>query len=99
MPLLRVVLKNFIQTLKAGSIGTAERDALTLLAFGLDLSTTDVLLNQDKFISDTDLFKLNALINKGEKSNIAAKKIAEQTGIDKKWLYSKLHKKLDKKKF
>ena len=55
---------------------------------------------QDNKTSESEaLNKLNALINKGEKSNIAAKKIAEQTGIDKKWLYSKLHKKLDKKNF
>ena len=64
MPLLRSTLKNYIQKLKATSIRTAERDALTLLAFGLDLSTTDVLLNQDKFISDKDLLKLNELINR-----------------------------------
>ncbi len=42
------------------------------------------------------LSKLNTLINQGERSNIAARKIAEETGYDKKWLYSKLHKKLDK---
>lgn len=48
-------------------------------------------------ISESEaLNKLNILINKGEKSNIAARKIAEETGYEKKWLYSKLHKKLDK---
>tara|TARA_B100000214_G_scaffold374824_1_gene358792 strand:- start:1398 stop:2285 length:888 start_codon:yes stop_codon:yes gene_type:complete len=48
-------------------------------------------------ISESDaLIKLTELINKGEKSNIAAQKIAEETGYKKKWLYSKLHKKLDK---
>ncbi len=42
------------------------------------------------------LQKLNRLINQGEKSNIAARKVSEETGFKKKWLYSKLHKKLDK---
>ena len=42
------------------------------------------------------LNKLNSLIKQGEKSNIAARKVAEETGYEKKWLYSKLHKKLDK---
>ena len=48
-------------------------------------------------ISESEaLNKLNTLINQGEKSNIAAQKIAEETGYKKKWLYSKLHKRLDK---
>ena len=52
---------------------------------------------QGNKISESEaLNKLNILVNKGEKSNIAAKKIAEETGYKKKWLYSKLHKKLDK---
>ena len=42
------------------------------------------------------LSKLNRLIKEGERSNIAARLIAEETGYTKKWLYSKLHKKLDK---
>lgn len=42
------------------------------------------------------LNKLNELIKQGEKSNIAARKVAQETGYEKKWLYSKLHKKLDK---
>ncbi len=42
------------------------------------------------------LNKLNYLINQGEKSNLAARKVAEETGFEKKWLYSKLHKRLDK---
>ena len=39
---------------------------------------------------------LKILINQGEKSNIAAQKVAEETGYKKNWLYSKLHKRLDK---
>ena len=42
------------------------------------------------------LNKLNRLIKQGEKSNIAARKISEESGFEKKWLYSKLHKRLDK---
>ena len=50
-----------------------------------------------KRISELEaLNKLNILINQGEKSNIAAKKVSEETGYEKKWLYSKLHKSLDK---
>ena len=53
--------------------------------------------SQDNKISKSEaLSKLNLLIKEGEKSNIAARKVAEETGYDKKWLYSKLHKKLDK---
>ena len=52
---------------------------------------------QEHQISESEaLFMLNKLINQGEKSNIAAQKVAEETGYAKKWLYSKLHKKLDK---
>ena len=52
---------------------------------------------QETKISESEaLNKLNILIRQGEKSNIAARKVAEETGYTKKWLYSKLHKKLDK---
>ncbi len=53
--------------------------------------------NQKNKISESAaLNKLTRLIKKGEKSNTAARKVAEETGYEKKWLYSKLHKKLDK---
>ena len=39
---------------------------------------------------------LKILINQGEKSNIAAQIVAKETGYKKNWLYSKLHKRLDK---
>ena len=65
----------------------------TYLPVVIDIETGEFFSNT---LDDIFKVKLNALINKGEKSNIAAKKVAEQTGIDKKWLYSKLHKKLDK---
>ena len=39
---------------------------------------------------------LHALIKQGEKANIAAREVAKETGYEKKWLYSQLHKKLDK---
>ena len=52
---------------------------------------------QETKISESEaLNKLNILIRQGEKSNIAARKVAEETGYTKKCLYSKLHKKLDK---
>ena len=51
---------------------------------------------KDKISESEALNKLNILINQGEKSNIAARKVAEETGYEKKWLYSKLHKRLDK---
>ena len=53
--------------------------------------------NNDIEISESEaLNKLNKLIKKGEKANIAVRKVAEETGYKKNWLYSKLHKKLDK---
>ncbi len=52
---------------------------------------------QENKISESEaLNKLNRLIKLGEKSNTAARKISEETGYERKWLYSKLHKKLDK---
>ncbi|WP_413683939.1 16S rRNA (cytidine(1402)-2'-O)-methyltransferase [Prochlorococcus sp. MIT 1011] len=52
---------------------------------------------QEKKTSESEaLNKLNRLINQGEKANEAARKIAEETGYKKNWLYSKLHEKLDK---
>ncbi len=52
---------------------------------------------QNNIVSESEaLNRLNILINQGEKSNIAARKVAEETGYKKKWLYSKLHKSLDK---
>ena len=51
---------------------------------------------ETKVTESEALKKLNRLIKQGEKSNIAARKIAEETGYTKRWLYSKLHKELDK---
>tara|TARA_Y100001968_G_scaffold154689_1_gene141294 strand:- start:594 stop:1481 length:888 start_codon:yes stop_codon:yes gene_type:complete len=50
----------------------------------------------NKVTESEALIKLNELIKQGEKSNVAARKIAEETGYKKNWLYSKLHNKLDK---
>tara|TARA_Y100001968_G_scaffold150127_1_gene137343 strand:+ start:281 stop:1168 length:888 start_codon:yes stop_codon:yes gene_type:complete len=48
-------------------------------------------------ISESEaLNKLNRLVNQGVKSNTAARKVSKETGYERKWLYSKLHKKLDK---
>ena len=52
--------------------------------------------NKNTISTSEALNKLNILIKKGEKSNIAARKVAEETGYKKNWLYAKLHKKLDK---
>ena len=53
--------------------------------------------NQENKVSESEaLNQLNRLIKQGEKPNIAARKIAEETGYEKRLLYSKLHKKLDK---
>lgn len=52
---------------------------------------------EKNLISESEaLNRLNILLKKGEKPNIAARKIADETGYEKKWLYSKLHKELDK---
>ena len=53
--------------------------------------------NKEMRISESEATtKLYKLIKQGEKANTAARQIAEETGYKKKWLYSKLHKKLDK---
>ena len=52
---------------------------------------------QRTMISESEaLERLKNLIKKGESSNNAARIIAEETGYKKKWLYSKLHNRLDK---
>ena len=51
--------------------------------------------NENKISESEALNKLKELISKGEKSNSAARKIAEETGYQKKWLYSNFHNKLD----
>ena len=52
---------------------------------------------QENKISELEVLnKLTRLIKEGEKSSIAIRKVAEETGYKKNWLYSKLHKKLDK---
>jgi len=52
--------------------------------------------NNNKISESEALDKLNSLIKKGEKATIASRKVAEETGYNKKWLYSNLNKKLDK---
>ena len=51
---------------------------------------------RNKISESEALDRLNNLIKEGERSIIAARIIAEETGFEKKWLYSKLHKRLDK---
>ena len=52
---------------------------------------------QNNRVSESEaLHMLKILINQGEKSNIAAQIVAEETGYKKNWLYSKLHRRLDK---
>ena len=51
---------------------------------------------ENKISKSQVLIKLEALISKGEKSNVAAKIIAKETGYPKNWIYSEWHKRLDK---
>ncbi len=51
---------------------------------------------ENKTSESEAITKLIKLVEQGEKTNAAARRIAEETGYKKKWLYSKLHKKLDK---
>tara|TARA_Y100001968_G_scaffold159361_1_gene145705 strand:+ start:347 stop:1240 length:894 start_codon:yes stop_codon:yes gene_type:complete len=52
----------------------------------------------NNLISESEVIeKLHLLIEKGVKANDAARKLSIETGYSKKWLYSELHKKLDKK--
>ena len=53
--------------------------------------------NLENKISESEAVdKICKLVEQGEKPNAAARRIADDTGYEKKWLYSKLHKKLDK---
>ncbi len=85
------------------SIGSSLQDAITHFEikkpkgeFTLVLGGKKEVQNEEKISESEVLNKLNTLINQGEKTNVAARKISEETGYDKKWLYSTLHKKLDK---
>ena len=52
---------------------------------------------QKNMISESEaLNRLNNLIKEGERSNIAARIVSEETGYKKRWLYSKLHQRLEK---
>jgi len=51
---------------------------------------------KNKVTESEALKELNRLIKQGEKSNKAVRKVAEETGYKKNWLYSKLHTELDK---
>ena len=54
--------------------------------------------SKENLISESEAMnKISSLIKQGEKSTDAARKISKETGYSKKWLYSQLHKKLDKK--
>ena len=64
--------------------------------FTIVLAGNNNYQHENKISESEALNKLNRLIKIGEKPNIAARKISEETGYEKKWLYSKLHKKLDK---
>ncbi|WP_269615926.1 16S rRNA (cytidine(1402)-2'-O)-methyltransferase [Prochlorococcus marinus] len=64
--------------------------------FTLVLEGKSKFNNQQKISESEAIHKLKSLIIKGEKSITASKKIAKETGYDKKWLYSQLNKKLDK---
>ena len=85
------------------SIGSTIEDAIKHFdinkpkgEFTLVLAGKKEHAHEKKTSASEALNQLNKLINQGEKSNIAARKVAEETGHNKKWLYSKLHKKLDK---
>ena len=64
MASIGIIRKNYVQKLKDKSIDSAERDVVSLIAFGLGLSSADVLLHQNKLVSDTELSKLDDLINR-----------------------------------
>ncbi len=67
------------------------------IVLGGNNNNDNKIMNKENKISESEaLNKLSILIKQGEKSNIAARIIAEETGYKKKWLYSKLHKRLDK---
>tara|TARA_Y100001968_G_scaffold228454_1_gene211250 strand:+ start:557 stop:1444 length:888 start_codon:yes stop_codon:yes gene_type:complete len=84
------------------SIGTTIEEVIKYFTLNKPKGEFTIVLGgnnnkEEKRISESEaLNKLNRLIKQGEKSNIAARIVAEETGYEKKFLYSKLHKKLDK---
>tara|TARA_B100000965_G_scaffold308937_1_gene268061 strand:+ start:1827 stop:2717 length:891 start_codon:yes stop_codon:yes gene_type:complete len=63
----------------------------TIVLGGNDTEKSCFSISKDEAIK-----KLESLTNQGHSSKDAAKNISEETGYSKKWLYSQLHKKLDK---
>ena len=85
------------------SIGKTIEDVLTHFKmtkprgeFTIVLGGNNNSQQETKITESEALDKLKLLLNQGEKPNIATRKISEETGFEKKYLYSKLHKKLDK---
>ncbi|MDG2474437.1 MAG: peptide chain release factor N(5)-glutamine methyltransferase [Paracoccaceae bacterium] len=64
MNLLGHVLRSFTQELKDKTNMCAQRDAMLLLCFGLDLSMNEVYLDQNRTISKTELIKLKKLLER-----------------------------------
>ena len=52
--------------------------------------------NKNPISENEAINKLQMLIQKGQSAKDATQKISEETGYSKNWLYSQLHKKLDK---
>ncbi len=85
------------------SIGSSIEEAIEYFKFNkpkgeftlvLGGNSTQILKNK---ISESEaLNKIKLLIDKGEKSKEAVRKVSDETGYEKKWLYSTFHKKLDK---
>ena len=85
------------------SIGKTIEDAIEYFTINNPKGEFTIVLGgkiknkEENKISESEaLERLRKLIHQGEKSNVAARKIANETGYTKKWLYSKLHKELDK---
>ena len=51
--------------------------------------------NKNKISESEALDKVKVLVNNGQRSKDAAQKISQETGYSKKWLYSKLHSKVE----
>ena len=85
------LIGNTIEKVLNYFINNKPRGEFTIVLGGKNNTQQEIKTSESEALN-----KLKNLIKKGEKLNTASRLIAEETGYKKKWLYSQLHKKLDK---
>ena len=83
------------------SIGSTIEEVLKFFEKNLPKGEFTIVLggnsdNKNKISESEAIKKVKVLVNNGQRSKDAAHEISQETGYSKKWLYSKLHSKVDK---